>query len=138
MLKAVLILIVSSVLIFGATESFYKKKYDFYTKKADKSFEQWQHLELMASLSENSLSQIQDLNNKIYGFLDETEEARDARQEERDAEKTLKIEQQEAKAEYDKYIEYVDKITELSFTTEEELGKLPEWFKVSEPKKGDF
>ncbi|WP_294966943.1 hypothetical protein [Sulfurimonas sp.] len=138
MLKVVLMLIVSSVILFGATESFYKKKYDFYIKKVEKSFKQWQHLELLTSLSENFLSQTSSLNNQIYGYLDETEESRDARQEERDAEKALKIEQQEAKEEHNTYIEYIDKITELSFTAEEELGKLPEWFKVPEEKKGNF
>lgn len=138
MLKIISMLIISSVILFGATESFYKKKYNFYIKKANKSFEKWQVQKAIVSIDENSLSQTNDFNNKIYGYLNDTEEARDARQEERDAEKALKIEQQEADEEYNNYIEYIDKITELSFKVEEDLGKLPVWFKIPEAKKGDY
>lgn len=138
MSKVILLVMVSVVLLFGASEEFYKEQYGFYTGKAEKAYEEWQRFELIASLSETSLDGTKKLNKQIYGFLNDSREASRARAEEAEEQKALKIEKQEAESAHKKYIEYLDKITELNFKAKEELGKLPEWFKIVSEKKGGF
>lgn len=138
MIKTILIFIISSGLLFGATAEFYKKKYDFYLKKSEKAYEDWQLKESICEISRNSNDEMHRLNMQIYGFLDESAEAIAAKEEEQANKVSLAIEEKEAKELQNKYIEYIDKITELSFTVEEDLKKLPEWFIVPAAKKSNF
>lgn len=98
--------------------------------KAEKAYEEWQQLKTIASISEHYLGEQEKLNKQIYGFLNDSREALRARAELAEEEKALEIKKQEAKSVHKKYIEYLDKITELSFKAKEDLGKLPEWFKI--------
>jgi predicted nucleic acid-binding Zn-ribbon protein len=114
MKKITILLIVSVSLLFAASESFYKNKYEYYTKK------------------------VKDIKEKQWSYYLEAQQLSDYKREFQqlgaigEARKTEKeIEEVEAKSDDldQKVDDYKDKLMELKFTLEEELGKVPKWYK---------
>ena len=114
MKKITVLLMVSAVLLFGASEKFYKQKYDYYSKKIKElKDESWSNYEKTRELS--------DYKNQ-FSFSGANNEAMQTQAEIDEVEQDNK--------EIDKKISsYKDKLMELKFTSEEELGFVPKWFK---------
>jgi len=122
-MKRMILLLMTVALLHGSSESFYKKKYDYYAGKEKKCFAELHEMKEAQWDTYQQNQKIIDLNNQIYGAI------RDSLPEEIEMDKQESIADQEyinTKRECEKIS---DKIMELQFTVEEKLQTIPKWFK---------
>lgn len=130
-MKILLISLICLMSLFGESESFYKEKYDFYVKKEEKAYIDWQSARDKSFDTFMENRKMQNLRDQISMTTQprdrnriEEEQTREVETEDNDL---IRIENEEKQA-YIKFEEYGDKIMELSFTIKEKLGILPPWF----------
>ena len=124
-------MLLTSIALYASSESFYKKQYEFYIKKEKKALSKWRVLNTIVSMDENTIRENEEIDSKINnmviasgGNYDPTNDP------EKDAKDELEKDREKAEIAHKEYVNYLDKITELSFKVEEDLHKLPKWFVV--------